>query len=187
MGLVGVGEYWVLSYDVEALELPVDGGVEGGGRGEAGLGGEAFDAPGLFELGARRVVADFLISGVDVGEGTHVAGALDVVLPAQGVDAAAGFAEVACEHGEVGATLDVVHAVRMLGDAHGVDDHGRARCGEEARRVRDLCRAETAYFGGPFRRILRHGLFQFVETLGALRDKCLVFESLLEDHVHHAV
>ena len=84
--------------------------------------GEVFDAPGLLHLLAVVGVGDRLIPGEDVGQAAHIAGALDVVLAAQGVDAAAVDADIAAEHGQVGQGLDVVGAHGVLGNAHAVDD-----------------------------------------------------------------
>ena len=58
-------------------------------------------APGLFEARDDLRVAELLVPGQVPGGRPHVAGALDVVLAAQRVDAAAGLAEVAGHHRDV--------------------------------------------------------------------------------------
>ena len=63
-----------------------------------------------------------LEAGVIGWNGPGVAGALDVVLPAHGVDASALAADVAGEQGEIAQALDVVDAADVLGDAEGVVD-----------------------------------------------------------------
>ena len=85
-------------------------------------------------------VGDRLIAGEDVGQAAHVAGALDVVLAAERVDAAAFNADVAAEHGQVGQGLDVVGAHGVLGDAHAVDDGGGLGLAVQAGRRRSIGR-----------------------------------------------
>ena len=59
------------------------------------------DAPLGVELGPQLVVLDVLEARQPVGQGAHVAAALDVVLAAQRVDAAAVAADVAGQQDEV--------------------------------------------------------------------------------------
>ncbi|KAF5033860.1 hypothetical protein DSECCO2_602250 [anaerobic digester metagenome] len=118
---VGIGEHRVLAHDVHRLDLTGLVGEDvdhlGDGVADPAL-GNILDAPHLHHLLPGRLVGDLLVAGVDVREGSHVAGALDVVLDADGV----------------------------LGDAHRVDERGSiGRCdplgrGPEAldRNPRDL-------------------------------------------------
>ena len=63
--------------------------------------GGIFDAPGALELRAQFVVLDVLKAGQAVGNGAHVAAALDVVLPAQRIEAAAVAAHVPGQQGQI--------------------------------------------------------------------------------------
>ena len=110
-------------------------------------------APGGAQLRPRRLVGDLLVAGVDVGQGADVAGALHVVLAAQRVHAGPGLAEVAGEHGEVADGEHVVGAVRVLGDAHGVDDGGALGRGEQARRLAQLLRGHAGDLLDQLRRV----------------------------------
>ena len=69
-----------------------------------------------------------LVSRLEAGiigrDGPGVAGTLNVVLPAHGVDASALAANVAGQQGEIAQALDVVNAADVLGDAEGVVDAG---------------------------------------------------------------
>ena len=88
--------------------------------------------PQRLEHGARRVVGDMPIAGQLVRERAHVAGALDVVLPAQRIDADAGAADIAGRHGEVGDRHDGGRALAVLGDAEAVIDRARCRRSRKA-------------------------------------------------------
>ena len=112
VALIRVGEHGVLAHDEQALELALGGGVDRGGHRQARLRPADSSTPQAFSNFARDGrVGDLLVAREDVGQGAHVAGPLDVVLAAQRVDARARAADVAGEHGQVGAGLDVVHAV----------------------------------------------------------------------------
>ena len=56
------------------------------------------------------------------GSARHVAGALDVVLPAQGADAGARAADLATDHREIGQRNDVADAVAELHHVHRPED-----------------------------------------------------------------
>ena len=81
------------------------------------------DAPRRLELRPQLVVLDVLEAGQPVGQRAHVAAALDVVLAAQRVDAAAVAPDVPGQQGEVDQREDVVDRVVVLGDAEGPADH----------------------------------------------------------------
>ena len=124
---VRVGEHRVLAHDIHTPELAgvVGEDVDHLGDGVADLTlGDIIDTPGFHHLLPGRLVGDLLVAGVDVREGSHVAGALDVVLAAKRVDAGSRFAQVAGEHHQVGGRFDVVDADGVLGDAHRVDERG---------------------------------------------------------------
>ena len=85
--------------------------------------------------GRDRVVLDVLETRQPVGQGAHVAAALDVVLATQRVDAAAVATDVTGQQDERDEGQDVVDRVVMLGDAEGPADHrlgALAKAGEVA-------------------------------------------------------
>jgi hypothetical protein len=92
-------------------------------------------APGFLHLFLGIGAGHRLISGVDIGQNPHVAGALDVVLAAQRVDPAAFDSQVAAEHGEVGEAFDVVGAADVLGDSHAIEDAAGFGAGVHSRRA----------------------------------------------------
>ena len=122
---VGVGLDDVLAEHDQRLELAGDGRVEHLRDPEAALGPDR-NAPGRLEPGADLGVGDLLVAGEDVGHRAHVGGALDVVLPAQRVRAAAvGGADAAGQRREVAERPHALGAVRVLGDPEPPDDRPR--------------------------------------------------------------
>ena len=121
----------VLALDVERLEIAGDGVVEHVRNPEARLRIEV-RTPMLGEDAAHRLVVDGPVAGELVRERAHVAGALDVVLAAQRVDADAGAADVAGGHGEIGHRHDHGRALAVLGDAESVVDGAVAALGVQA-------------------------------------------------------
>ncbi len=85
--------------------------------------GGTVDAPVRVELRPELVVLDVLEAGQPVGQGAHVAAALDVVLAAQRVEAAAVAPDVAGQQREADQGQDVVDRVVVLGDPEGPADH----------------------------------------------------------------
>ena len=72
-------------------------------------------------------VGDVLEAGELVGQRTHVAAALHIVLAAQRHQARAPTTDVAGEEGEVAQRLHIVDTVVVLGDAEGPEDLGLFR------------------------------------------------------------
>ena len=95
------------------------------------------DAPLGVELRPQRVVLDVLEARQPVGQGAHVAAALDVVLATQRVDAAAVAADVAGQQDEGDQGQDVVDGVVVLGDAERPADHRPRRLGEGVGQLAD--------------------------------------------------
>ena len=75
------------------------------------------------ELRPELVVLDVLEARQPIRQGAHVAAALDVVLAAERVDAAAVAPDVAGQQDEVDQGEDVVDRVVVLGDAERPADH----------------------------------------------------------------
>ena len=112
---------WILTDNIEGLEFTVIG-LRDHFRGLQAGGVRQRHAPGLFHLLPGRRVCYLLVSGIHIRQAAHIAGALNVVLSAQRIDAAARHAHVAAEHGQVGQGLDVVGTGRMLRDPHAVQN-----------------------------------------------------------------
>ncbi|MNN33246.1 hypothetical protein D3C81_1469980 [compost metagenome] len=90
-----------------------------------------------------------------MGEGAHVAGALNVVLPPQRVHAHAFAADVAGGHGQVGDAHHRGAALAVFGDAQTVVDRRIATGGIQARSGTDVGSGYTADRAKGFRRVFR--------------------------------
>ena len=119
----GVGQ--IFTEDIKGFDFSGGQTFHHRGHHHAGLVGKRFDIPGLLEFRPGLRIVHLLIAGENIGQRAHVAGALNVVLTAQRIDAAAFKADIAQKHLEIGAGHDVVHAADMFGNAQGVHEHRR--------------------------------------------------------------
>ena len=113
---VGVGHEGVFAHDEHAADIAGAGGLADFDGGEALAGGQ-FGAPLFLEEAAEGLVFDGAVVGEVHGDGADIAGALDVVLAAEGVEAGAAAADVAGGEGEVDEGEAGLGAVGVLGDA----------------------------------------------------------------------
>ena len=123
--LVGLGLDRVLADAVDRGQVAALHRVEHPRQVPAALGRDG-DAPLGVELRPQRVVLDVLEARQAVGEGAHVAAALDVVLATQRVDAAAVAPDVAGQQDQRDQGQDVVDRVVVLGDARASSRSSRA-------------------------------------------------------------
>ncbi|MOA01830.1 hypothetical protein D3C78_1212560 [compost metagenome] len=126
-----------------------------------------------------------------VGEGAHVAGALDVVLPAQRVHPDAFAADVAGGHGKVGDAHHRRAALAVLSDAEAVVDRRVATGGVEPCGGADLFGGHATdraqHLGGVLRQTDEVAPVGEVRRLAALLDEALVDQPLGDDHVGQRV
>ena len=184
---VGVGDHRVLPHDIQGLDTPLQDGRQHVGHGHAHIIGQAGDAPGVFHLLAVGRIGDHLVPGEDVGQAAHVAGALNIVLAPQGVDAAAQNAHIAGEHGQVGQGLDVVGAHGVLGNAHTVNNGGSLGLGIEPGGLDQIRRGHAADLFHIFRGVLGHRFFQGLKIFGAFGHVVGGLEIFFDNDVHDAV
>ncbi|KAF5042192.1 hypothetical protein DSECCO2_515170 [anaerobic digester metagenome] len=189
---VGVGEHRVLAHDVHRFEFAGFVGEDvdhlGDGVADSAL-GKLVDAPHLLHLLLRRLVGDLLVAGEDVREGSHVTGALDVVLAAERVDAATGPAHVAGEHHQVGGRFDIVDADGVLGDAHRVDERGDVGGCDPLGRGPETLDGDTGGLRDVLKAVvvLHDDLLEVLEVLRAARDELLILPAVSDDLLHQAV
>ena len=186
VSLIGIRHHGILAHDIQAANLAFFNGVHYFGYGEAGLGGQLY-APCLFKLFANLILEYLLVCGIVGGQAAHIAGALNVVLTAQGVYAAAILADLAAEQSQVGDAHNALGTGGVLGKAHCVVDAGLICLGIETGGllkvfgidIADLCN----HLGGV---ILDH-FNKLCIAFGALVDVLLILQALADDNVHHAV
>ena len=121
----GIGQ--IFSEDIKSPHLAVHQSVHHLGNHEADiirqLRGLPMRLQGFLDFSHIFIDGHCLITGKHIGQGAHVAGALDIVLAAQRVDTAHLHAHVAQKHLQVGGGHDVVPATGVLGDSQGVAEH----------------------------------------------------------------
>ena len=183
---VGVGHQGVFAHDEHAADVAGAGGLADFDGGEALAGGE-LRIPLLFEVGAEGLVLHGAIVGEVHGDGADVAGALDVVLAAQGVEAGAAAADVAGGEGEVDEGEAGLGAVGVLGDAESPVEGGLVGLADDVGGAlegggRDAGEGFLA-FGGP----VADGGCDGVEILDAVGDEFFVHEAVADDDVEEGV
>src|SRR5471032_1322590 len=185
---VALGNVFALA--IQALKAAAKGGLEHVGNAQARIGLQGH-VPGLFELRPYHLVGDVPVAGQLVGEGAHVAGALNVVLPTQRVHAHAFAADVARGHGQVGDAHDRRAALAVLGDAQAVVDRGVAAGSIQTGGGTDVGRGYAADLAKDFRRVFRAAdEFAPAGEIAALAtgvDKGLVQQALGDDDVGQGV
>ena len=145
------------------------------------------DAPLGIELRPQRVVLDVLEARQPVGQGAHVAAALDVVLATQRVDAAAVPPDVAGQQDERDEGQDVVDRVVVLGDAERPADHRARRLGEGVGQLADGLGRDAGLALGVLERVrLDLGLVGLEVDRRAL-DELAVLEAGRDDLARHRV
>ena len=184
---VGIAHHRVFPHDVEGPDLPPERRRHHLPDRQTGLVVEPLNPPGLLELLPRGRIRHRLIAGKHVGKGAHVAGALDVVLPPQRVDPRGRPSDMAGQHGEARTGFDVVRARRVLGDAHGVDDHRLVGRGVHPGRLLQIMAIDPGnLFHDPGAVTADEGL-ELLESLCPVFNVLPVKEALFDDDVHHPV
>ena len=129
------------------------------------------------------------IAGQFVREAAHVAGALHVVLAAQGVHADAGPADIAGRHGKVGDRHDRRRTLRMLGHAKAVIDGSVPTSREQPRGCAQIGSRNTGDFFKKFGAVafFRDEACPFLESVGlaTLTHELLVDQTFGDDDVRH--
>ena len=183
---VGVGAHGVLAEDEEAAQAPFDHGRETLGGLEAGRAAELC-APGCLELRDDLGVCHLLVAGEVGGHGTHVAGALHVVLAADGVHAAALASQLAAGHGDVGERHDAFGAAGVFRHAQTVEDGGALGTCVHVGGGHEVVLADAADACDLVGRVVGHERLEGLEPFGLLRDEVAVHEAVAHHNVDHAV
>src|SRR5450759_500126 len=80
-----------------------------------------FDAPCLFEFLSGSGIGYFLITRINIGKSSHIAGPLNVCLSPQRIDAVSFSSNVTSNQSKVRDAEYIVRTDRMLGDAHRIE------------------------------------------------------------------
>src|SRR5258708_15878274 len=122
---VGSGLEDILALDIETLEAAIDRRIEHVGDPKPRLAVER-NAPEGLEHGTGRIIGNMAVAGKLMGERPPVAGTLDVVLPAERIDAHTAPAGIARRHREVPHAPDRGPPPTVLGHAEAIIDRGPA-------------------------------------------------------------
>ena len=183
---VGVGAHWVFSHDVHRLQRTIKCAVELVGCVMAHRTIQRH-APRILELLEHARRCELLIAGEVVGVGAHIACALHVILPAQGVHAAAGTPNFACCHGQIRQRKHASGSRSVLGDAQAIQNGCGVRASIHQCSFNKHALVNATNFGNTFRRIRSNYTLQFVKIFGALGNKFFVNQIMLNKNVRHSV
>ncbi len=187
LAYVALGLGWIVADDIEGLELPfqcllVHLGLEQSVGDRQGL-----HPPSLGELLQHLLVVRGLVAGICVGESTHVACALHVVLAPERIDSGMGPAHVSGGQDQVGKGHDTGGAALVLGHSQAVYDHRLPGRGVHPGRLPDKIGGNACNAGDALGRIVLYVLLQGLEVLHSRLDELLVLEPFLKDGVEQRV
>ena len=128
-----------------------------------------------------------MVARIHVRQGPDVAGALDIVLAAQWVDAGGRLSQVAGDHGQVGEAEDVVCPCRVLGDPHAVYNRGTFGRRVHPRGEHDVGAGDTRDALHPLGGVGGDHRAHVLAALGPCGHELLVLQALGKDDVEDAV
>ena len=172
-------------YD-DALDFAVMRHVDGFSQGYAVV-GRQLNSPGFFKFCTYIRVGDCLIGRISNRQGAHVASSLHIILPAQRIYSGAGFAQVACQQGQIAHGFHIICTGTMLGHAHGIADRSYFRLGINASRLADICGGYTGDFFGCFRSIIGYNRRHCFIAFGTVGNKLLVQQIFADNDIHHGI
>ena len=184
-GGLGFGDHRVFPHHVEGPDFPGGHTVEHFRCRKPRDVGE-LSAPDGFHVDPGRLVFHQHVAGEEVGQRAHVAGALDIVLAAQGSDPGAGLADVSGEQGQVGQGVDIVRAVGVLGQAHAPDEDGPLAADGLGRGVQILT-ADAGHFTGLVHINVGQALFQGFVSQGLAFTEFLIGHALVDDDLAQGI
>ena len=176
----------VLAHHVHPADAALQRRADDLGHGQPLLGVE-LGTPGLLEALALVVEGHALVVGIEHRDQPDVRRALDVVLAAQRVQAAAGAADVARDRAHRDQAAGVVGAGRVLGDAHPPEDDSGVGLAPGSRHAADQVGVDAGDLLAALGRVLADGLDERLVVGGPVADELLVDETEPDDLVHHRV
>ncbi len=139
--------------------------------------GRDLTAPGLFELPAQIIVFHVLKSGQTIGNRTHVSAALNVILSAKGIDAAAIAADMASEKCKIDERKNIIDCVVMFCNAQRPAKLRARGFGVSVGHLANGFGRNTGLALGAFQRVFLHACFVRFKATCRILDKFIVREA----------
>ena len=178
---IGLGVGGVLADHVERAQVAALHRVEHLGQVPSVLRDDRHAPRALEPLARGRVLLDVLEPGQLVGDRAHVAAALDVVLPAERVDAAPVHADVAGQQAEVDQRQHVVDRVVVLRDPERPADHRAIGFRVGVRDLLDDLGRNPGHGLTSLQRPVHHGRLVRLEPGGRVLDERVVLQVVDDD------
>ena len=179
---IGVGHHRIFAVDVQAFDLSANGCAEYVGSVNSDFIAER-NTPGVFEFLHHFGICNLLISRKVGGLRSHIAGALDIVLSAQRIDAAARPAQLAAEHRHIRHGHYALGTGGMFCNPETIDNRRLFSGSVHPRRFDELIFVDVTDLRHIFRRVFFYDFLQFLKTFGTLGDKFFVDQTFLYHHV----
>ena len=186
MSDVGLRHERVLSHGIYRLEMPTESSISKFSHRKPWLVRKS-DAPCLFEFLSGSGIGYFLITRINIGKSSHIAGSLNVCLSPQRIDAVSFSSNMASDKGKVCDAEHIVRTDRMLGDAHRIENRRI-----ESRSIHDSsflnqCLVDASQPGDHIKVILRNNLYELLISFCVRLDKLFVDKPLVHHDLHHAI
>ena len=184
---IRLGHHRVLAHDEQRTDSALMRVTENFSGGETQLARETagLDVPGLLPFDCVRFIIHAHIAGIMERHRAHVAGALHIVLPAQGIQSRAIAPDMTREERQMDKRQRAGGPMRELRDAHAPIDRAVLRRGIHARCFANILRRDTRKFLGIFRRELLKRFDKILIAFGSLRDELVIDQSLFDDDMRH--
>ena len=184
MGAVGVGHHGVLAIDNHRVDR-FAAFIQGSDFGDA-----------FFCINRTAIkfckfllaigIIHWLKAGIISRHRAGITCALNVVLPAHGIDACAFASEVPGHQRKITKALHIIHAANVLGDAECVKDRTAIRAAVQPCGFLDVSGVEPGDFGGPFGSKVFQVLKKFIGAFCAFGDERFIRQIFSGNYVRHA-
>ena len=144
-------------------------------------------APGFFKFFTYFRIFHLLISRVILRSGSHIAGALYVVLSADRVDAAALAAQLTYQQSHIGHRHNALCTGGMLGYTQTVDDRSLICFCIHDGSPSQVIRVYMADFPDFFRGVIFYDLLDLFIAFRSLFNELHILKAFFDDHVHNAI
>ncbi len=145
------------------------------------------DPPGIGELLPDSRIGHILIAGEHIRQNAHIAGALNIVLPAHGTDTDGRAAEVAGQQCQAGKPFDDIDGLAKLSHAHSPHYGGGRGRREGAHCLTNVAGGDAGEVFYALWGILFHRLPIGLKSFGKPRDVVLVVQLFFQKHIAKGV
>ncbi len=181
---VRIAHHGILAHDEQTAQLAFfRSGEHLQGRQSRSVG--KLCAPGLLKLLAGQL--HLLIAAIKIGQSTHVAGSLHVLMPSQGAETRSLPADISRGQHQIGQRLDVIGSHGMLSNSHSVDDCSPLRRAKDSGCLFQITLFNSRDRLSPIGRAARNCLANRLKAIRPGIDKFLIVQALPNNDVQQGI